>query len=323
MRPFTTGLAVQKRPLAKLARLSAFYQPNGFPVQSAQCLVLLGRAQRNQGDLAGAQESFQQSLQMAEKAGNRSSLALAHESLASLLSANENYPEALNHYRKNLELSSDARTRGSARLLIGSTLSVLGNYDEARKMLDGADAEAASFPSLRLDILRVRAEMALSEGRYSDAVAASRRALATAGQDAPLVAALQRTLGLAQAASGNKREGLRNCEESLRAIEKQGSVAALLTARLAVAQARLDTGDAAGALSLLEQAQPELAGRPESRWRALALKSRVDPQSAEPARQSLDALRHLWGEDAFQHYLSRPDIQKLARPLLLAKSAKK
>jgi len=300
----------------------AFYQPNGFPVQSAQCLVLLGRAQRNQGDLAGAQDSFQQSLQVAEKAGNRSSLALAHESLASLLSANEKYPEALNHYQKNLELSSDARTRGAARLLIGSTLSVLGNYDDARKMFDAADVEAVSFPSLRLDLMRVRADMALSEGRYSDAVALSRRALATAGQDAPLVAALQRTLGLAQAASGNKREGLRNCQESSRSAEKLGNVAALLTARLALAQVRLETGDAPGALSLLEQAQPELAGRPESRWRALALKSRADPQSAAPARQALDELHRLWGDDAFQRYLSRPDVQKLARPLLLTKSAK-
>jgi len=300
----------------------AFYQLNGFPVQATQCLVLLGRAQRNQGDLKSAQDSFQQALQVAEKSGNRGSLALAHESLASLLSANENYPEALKHYQKNFDLSSDARTKGSAGLLIGSILSVLGNYDDARKMLDAADAQAASFPSLRLDLTRVRADMALSEGRYSDAVGLCRRALATAGQDAPLAAALQKTLGLAQVASGNNREGLRNCEESLRAAEKLGNVGALLTARLALAQVRLETGDGPGALSLLEQAEPELRSRPESRWRAFALKSRVDPQSGALARQALDELHGLWGDSAFQRYLSRPDVRKLALPLLLTNSAK-
>ncbi len=299
----------------------AFYQPNGFAQESSQCLVLLGRAQRNQGDLEGARDSFQRSLEAAEKAGDRDSLALAHESLGSLQSALENYPEALNHFQKDLGFSADPRGKCAARLLVGGILGVLGRYGDARQMFDAADPEAAPFPSLRLDLMRVRAEMALSEGRYSDAAVLSRGALAAAGQDLPLKARLQGSLGQAQIALGNKREGLRNCAESMRAIESQGNVAALLSARLTLAQARFDTG-AAGAGQLLHELEPELAARPESRWRALALKARLDPQAVTPAREALDDLRRLWKDSAFQQYLSRPDIQKLSRPLLGTISAK-
>ena len=300
----------------------AFYQAHGFAREWAQGLVLLGRTQRNQGNLAGAKESFEQSLQMAEKSGDRVSLALAHASLGSLLSVYENYPEALNHFQKELDFSSDAQSRGSARLLLGSAFWVLGGYEDARKMFDAADAEAASFPSLRLDLKLARAEMAVSEGHYSDAVALSRRALIEAAQDPPSTAALKRILGQAQIGLGNKRGGLQGCEESLKATEKQGDVVALLRARLAVAQARLDVGDGPGALGLLKEAEPELANRPESRWRALAMRSRVEPQATAPARLALDEIHRNWGDNVFQRYLSRPDIHRLAWPLLQTLSAK-
>jgi len=300
----------------------AFYQPNGFARETSQCLLLLGRGQRDLGDLPGARESFQNLLQMAEKVGDRSSLATAHESLGSLQTAYENYPEALNEYQKDLDYSSDARTRSSARFLLGGTLWMLGNYGEARKMFEAADAEAGPFPSIGLDLAQARAEMALSEGRYAEAEAGSRRVIAAAAQNPSQAAALQGILGQAQIALGDKREGLRNCEESLRAIEKQDNVAKLLRARLVLVQARLDAGDAAGALNLLQEVEPAVSTHPESRWRVLALKARVDPQAVAPARQALDEVRHQWGDIAFQRYRSRPDIQKLSRPLLQATSAK-
>jgi tetratricopeptide (TPR) repeat protein/tRNA A-37 threonylcarbamoyl transferase component Bud32 len=299
-----------------------FYQPNGFGLESRQCLLLLGRGQRDLGDLPGARESFQNLLQMAEKAVDRGSLAAAHEAMGSLQAAYENYPEALNEYQKNLDYCSDVRGRNSAHRLLGSTLWVLGNYGAAHKMFDSAEAEAASFPSLGLDLAQARAEMALSEARYADAAAISRRALAAAAHEPPLAAALEGILGQAQLALGDKREGIRNCEESLRAIEKQENVARLLRARLMLAEARLDAGDVAGAMNLLQEVGPALATRPESRWRAVALKARVDPQAIAPALQALDEVRHFWGDNVFERYRSRPDIQKLSRPLLRAISAK-
>jgi hypothetical protein len=168
-----------------------------------------------------------------------------------------------------------------------------------------------------------RARMALSENRYAEAASMARRALT--GSDTrpdPLnVAGLKDILGLALLGLGSKIEGRRSCEESLAAAAKFNDVTTLVSARLALLQARLETGDRAGALSVFHEAEPALAGHPESRWRALALMARADRQYASSARQALDAIARQWGDAAFRLYLARPDMQKLSLPLTQSISA--
>jgi hypothetical protein len=170
--------------------------------------------------------------------------------------------------------------------------------------------------------MQYRAEMALSQGLRAEAAAISRRGLVSDAGQAPLaVADLKRILGIALVASGNRREGLRNCEESLAAAAKLDDVTVLLRSRLALLQARLETGDRAGALGIFHEAEPALASHPESRWRALALLARADRKYAIPARQALDELARQWDDAAYRTYLTRPDVQKLSRPLLQSISA--
>ena len=95
----------------------------------------------------------------------------------------------------------------------------------------------------------------------------------------------------------------------------------LLNSQLALAEAQVQTGAGAGAASTLRQAESVLASQPESRWRALALLAPADPQYLIPARQALDQVAAMWGSAAFRSYLARPDLEKLARPLLTAVSA--
>jgi hypothetical protein len=71
--------------------------------------------------------------------------------------------------------------------------------------------------------------------------------------------------------SGDKKEGLRYCEKALGAFTGLAGVSSLVNARLAVARARIAIGDFAVARSLLDQVQPALASRPESRWQASTL----------------------------------------------------
>jgi hypothetical protein len=94
-----------------------------------------------------------------------------------------------------------------------------------------------------------------------------------------------------------------------------------LRSRLALLRARLETGDRAGALNLLHDAEPALASHPESRWRALAWMARAGRQYAAPAREALDDLARQWGAAAYRIYLTRPDVQELSRPLLQPVSA--
>ncbi len=300
----------------------AYYQFNGFAQESFQCLTLIGRSERDRGDYAAALGSFQRFLTMAERSQDRLQMALAHESLGGVRFAQEQYPEALEQFRKNLELSSDAEHTGYAGLWCGNTLRLLGRYAEARTMFERVDPMAEKFPLIRLNLMQARAEMALSRNLYAEAAAISRRALASdAGQNPLATADLERIFGLALLASGNRTEGLRNCQESLAAVAKLNDVAATLRSRVALLRARLETGDRAGALNLLHDAEPALASHPESRWRALAWMARTGRQYALPARDALDDLASQWGAAAYRIYLTRPDVQELSRPLLQSISA--
>jgi tetratricopeptide (TPR) repeat protein len=295
----------------------AYFGPNGFAVEAANCYTLIGRCQRDRGDLAAAQESFQRSVEMAEKTKDPVAIAQAEESLGSLLVFQEQYPKALEHYRKSMDLRPDAQLKGYAGLQCGSTLWVLGRYAEARAALDAADALAAKFPELRARLLRARAEMEQSAGHFAEAVAIARRAMAGVPKPSTgTVIELTRVLGMAMMATGDKRGGLRRCEEALDAASKSDDVSALLGARLAVAEARLENGDRAGAAALLQAAESSLAGHPESRWRAYALMARIDRRHFLTARLALGDLKTQWGDDAFAQYQTRNDVQKLSRPIL-------
>jgi tetratricopeptide (TPR) repeat protein len=277
----------------------------------------LGRAQTARGDYSGATDSFQRLLAAAEKAQNRSQMALARESLGFALEERQHYSEALEHFRKYLDLSADAEHIGYAASACGNSLWRLGRYAEAAAMFDKADASAGKFAALRISIASSRARMELSREHYAQAATLAGAALAADTSHSPAtVAGLKTTIGLASFGAGKKAEGLRLCVEALSDSAKLGGAGTVLDARLALAQIRIEMGDRAGALAVLHDAEPSLAGHSESQWRALALMSRAGSEYAAPARQALDAMASQLGSEAFREYLTRPDVQRLSRPLL-------
>ena len=96
---------------------------------------------------------------------------------------------------------------------------------------------------------------------------------------------------------------------------KLGDIFLRAPAQLALAEARLETGDTSGALSVVNDALPGLANLPESRWRALTLAARADRdrarEHAAAAKQQLDAIASQWGQEAFELYIKRPDLQQI------------
>jgi tetratricopeptide (TPR) repeat protein len=293
----------------------AYYQPNAYAVETSQALTLLGRADRRRGKTAAALDSFQRLLDFAEKRQNRPLTALAHESIGFVYADQQRYPEALEQYQKNLEFSADASHIGYARLQCGDVLWMLGRYDEAETMFGEVEKIASKFPDLALGLTRARVNMELSRNRYARASAQARRAL-DADTSPSANSELKAALGLALLGSGKEQEGLRMCEDALASAATLGDQAAILSRSLAVLRARLEMRDRVGALALFQKIEPALGGFPESRWRALALMSRLDQQYLGPARQALDNLSANWGKDAFRSYLARPDIGQLSRPLL-------
>lgn len=295
----------------------AFYQPNHFARESCQCLTIIGRVQRDRGD-PGALDSFQQCLQIAERAQDAFQMSMAHESLGSLLRVQERFPEALQHLRLELQLSTDASHTSYAALHCAEAMWPMGQYEEAGEMLAKADSNAGKTPDQRAEAATIRAAMLLSRRRFAEALAISRKALA----DKPGPAygeQLTAVAGRAGIALGSGAEGRRNCEAAVAAAEKLGDVSILREVQLTAAQGFLEAGDPAATLALLHKAEPAMAGLHHSRWRTLALEALADRtkafEYAAEARKELTELARQWGEPAFRTYMERPDLQALSRAL--------
>jgi tetratricopeptide (TPR) repeat protein len=311
-----------------------FFQQNNFARETMQCLVLLGQAKGYQGQYDAAFGLFRQGLAVAEKSQDRFQIMLVREAMGIVLLEQEQFPEALEQYEKELELSTalrDVEHIGYAALHCGTALTSLGRYAEAHARFDQAEAAAAKFADLRPAIDQERAEIALSEGKYREAAATCNRLLSHTKADEPDTrASLNRVLGLALIRTGRKQEGRQHCERSFAMAATVPDVSVLLVSTLAVAEARLETGDWNGVLAAVQAADERLAKLPDSNWRAKVLEARASEalgdreavtRFALAAQRQLEVMARQWGGLAFQSYHARSDLQRFWRPLLRMVSA--
>jgi tetratricopeptide (TPR) repeat protein len=150
----------------------AFFLPNHFARESCQCLTVIGRFQRDRGDPA-ALDSAQQCLQIAQQAQDAFQKALAHETLGSLLTSRERFPEGLEHHRLELQLSTDAAHACWGALHCARVLWQMGQYEEAEEMLAKAESKAARLPNQSAEAASIRAAMLVSRQRFVEALTTS------------------------------------------------------------------------------------------------------------------------------------------------------
>ena len=294
-----------------------YFQSTRLTQETFSCLVLLGRAELDRGNAPEALASAKRLLEIAQASQDRRQLALSEGELGAAFYELEAYPEALDHYRKNLYLSAGDELRGYAGMNVGKALCRLGHSEEARRQFADAVTRGKKFPPLLTRVAAARANMALYEGHASEAVRLAQQTLSAAAAQGPVMKAdLEATLGLALVASRNKREGLHICEHSMEELSTLEAPRALFEVRVAVFEARMANGDAEGTLKLFGAIEPELERHPETRWRVLEIASRADPRYAAGARKAIEQLKGLWGNEAYQTYIQRPDIRRLSRPLL-------
>lgn len=306
-----------KQAVEEAREALAFYQTNHYSKESLQSLTVIARAQRDSGDYEGALQSFHSLLDSAEKSQDRLQMALGHESIGAVLLKQTRYPEALEEYSKSLEFASGAEQSGYARVGCANALWRLGRYAEAGEMFQKADAIAEKFARLRVLVVSGRAWMSLSQGRYREALDASKRGLAMdGGRSARLQAEFGDVTGLAMLRGGNKRDGLKKCEEVWSAASADRDLVDWALAGIAVLEARLGGGERDKALQVFAEIEPRLSGFPELEWRALALASGVDASYAGRAQEALLRISDKWGQSVYNVYLARPDVDKLARPIL-------
>jgi tetratricopeptide (TPR) repeat protein len=301
-----------------------YYRPNSFARETLQCLTLLGRAQMNRADYTEALKTFEEALATAENSQDRFQTALANESMGRVLMELERYPEALPHLQKDLEMSTDAEHAGYAAINCGAALWRLGRYAEAAAMFAGAEPKAEKFVPMQMGLALTRAEMALSQDRYQESSNLGRRVIASS-PGAVKVAEATVVLCLSQIRSTSPREGLRNCESAVPMAAGLEDAPLLLSARLALAEARLQNGDRAGTVPLIRQVEPLVTDLPHTRLLVLALAARAEPERAPELRtamhRQLDEIASQLGSPAFQTFSGRHDLRDMLRPLDLAFSA--
>ncbi|HEU4768578.1 MAG TPA: tetratricopeptide repeat protein [Pyrinomonadaceae bacterium] len=321
------------KALSYLEPALAFYRQGNFHRETLQGLLLLGYANEQQGNNEAAFESFKEQLQLAGQVNDTAQVAHTHAAIGLLLYHQERFTEALNHveesYKLNKSLGLEPKT-GYDLLNRGALLWQLGRYTEARDALTKA-YETGSRPGgvdkqLLAWVHLIRARMALSESRYSEAVAESRKASALGTQDKDFSVQVSFTHGLAEINSGTSRAGIVKCQNAFDIATRAGDPRLIASAQLALAEAMLAGGDAVNALTPALQAQQTFArlGSRHSEWRAWLIaaqasrrqndQAKVDEYAAR-AEGLLTALEKSLGTNEYSSYLSRPDIRRYRKQL--------
>ncbi len=255
----------QQRPeevISEIKEALPYFQSNQLKQETFLCLVLLGRSELYRGQPQAALAAARRLLEIARASQpqDRRQLALAESAMGAAFYDLEAYPDSLEHYRASLDASDGDELVSYADLYVGKAACRVGRCDQARPRFDEAETRGKKFPPLLVRVAAARAKIALWEGRPGEAVSLAEKTQSNpAAQDPALKSDLDATMGLALIASGHKTEGLRVSERSLEDLSNLAAPAPFFDARVAVLEARLSTGDSAGAMKLLGVIQPELA----------------------------------------------------------------
>jgi serine/threonine protein kinase/lipopolysaccharide biosynthesis regulator YciM len=311
----------------------SFYSQGQYFKETSSALLLLGRARDYKGDYAGAADALGRQLQVAEKVGDQAQVAQSHVEIGTSLQHQERYIEALEHFGTSLQINRSldlGQNVGYDLMNRGHLLWQLGRYDEAQRALDDA-ADVARRPGgengqLLAWVELFKARLALSQRDLRVAREKSEVAYNLSGQQFKDIAAQARyVLGMTSALSGTPRAGISQCTEALALAQLTGDPRLIAYAKLALAEASLEGGDAASALTNALSARESFdrSGQLESHWRALliaALASRSAGDSskaeeyAQQATATLTELSQRWGE-AFDLYAGRPDVRAYRKRL--------
>jgi tetratricopeptide (TPR) repeat protein len=329
----------QSRPddaLPLIEQALDFYRQGGYHKEATNAVILLARIKRKRGDYESALRMLDEQLRMAEQMGDSQQVGALYQERGFALQAQERLPQALASYSESLTIHKQLEDRQFVlygQLNMAIIYRRLGRFEEMRTALEQATELLTSLGlksgELAASPLITEAEADLSLKRMSEAAAKARRADAlfpVTPNSRPTGTQLEIKLARcrAEAAAGAGERGVALCEEALGEAEAAGDVAMAVTARLALAEARLAAGDERGVLAAVPAAMDSLMrlGRVESQWRALALAAEAARRSGDVetervyAARAAEALRQLeaiWGADVLTTFLMRPDVRALNR----------
>jgi tetratricopeptide (TPR) repeat protein len=311
-----------------------FYQQSNSQKEALQAQLALGYANDQNGNYDAALEASRQQLELAGQLGDTSSIAHIHAFAGLVMIHQERFSEALESFARSYELNKSLGLEpnmGYDALNRGQIFWQLGRRAEALEALGAAPAIAGTSEKgdkqLSAWIYLFKAQIALSERNNRLALAESQKALGMAGgQSREIFIQATYLKGLAQTRSGALQNGKDLCREALAAANQTGISHLILEARLALAETLLAGGEAATALDEALQIQETAArlNKKHSEWRALAIAAQASAAAGDTekardyagrALEIMSELKTIWGDENYQSYLARRDIQFYRKPL--------
>jgi serine/threonine protein kinase len=293
-----------------------YYRVFGFAQESFQCQLMLSRATAFLGSLTESLQHATEAAELANRLASPSDQLQAEEAVGAALLWKQDYPAALDHLTKAVQMASsmgktykatEASLRAAALLGLGRPSA------EVNRAL-------ADIPQESLDFARLQAEILMNQGNWKAAVRISEKALnkdnAVSGRpDLQLVDAE----GLTRI--GRPSNALTLCDDVLQSANDRSPVT--------VAQANLVKARALFDLSQWQNAKPlatdaarffETSGQKESQLVSLWLLAKIDLAASEPAEAKaslqkiqdiLSDLRHNYGADNYQQFAKRSGIAEI------------
>lgn len=297
-----------------------YYRPMGFASESAEALLVIVRAERDNSDNRAALNSARELLTFSIKMNSPAAIVRGEESLGSVLLDMERYPEALDHFSKALATSRTPGSQFEYQLLHCANVHWrLGEYDEAERELSEIPAGVRSRTDITLIMNEILSGMLLSQRRYRPAGDIARHALSDRSNADP--GYFERLLGYIETESRSPVAAQEWCRKALTQAQHEDDHAAIAASNLALANAYLAAGAKMPALSLVQSAHDFFvsSGQQESEYLSLlslakisqALGDRVN--SRKFAQEGLDILsefEHNWTPQQYKTYSSRPDISR-------------
>jgi tetratricopeptide (TPR) repeat protein len=298
-----------------------FYERGGYRREALQALAVKARVLKKQGQYQVALKIFEEELQAARLLNDQALIAQATVDVAAVLVNQAHYPEALQHFEEGYNLAKASNYQSNIGLHLTNRANMLwslGRYTEAKPLMDEAalllpEQKGKGFSNWYYVSV---ARMYLSERQFDQAQKNIRTAMAAN----PTGTMETYLLGLAQLLSGSTQEGRVNCEKAAGMLTPTSDPLTVAEVKMALAQALIQSGDSAGALTIAVEVAQTFArlGKQDFQWLASLLAARA-AQAAGQSQQAHDyalqaqsllaGLEQRWGNDYYQSYLKRPDIQ--------------
>jgi Tfp pilus assembly protein PilF len=141
---------------------AAYYKANGYVGEAGLATLLVGRAERDQGQWQDALQTAKDLEDLARSSNSSDLLIRSEELQGGVYSKMEDYPHALDHYRIALSNAQNKPLRPYEALHCADVLWKLGQFKDAQNMLD-------SVPPANLDAGSIAVDALLAQLRYSPA----------------------------------------------------------------------------------------------------------------------------------------------------------